>query len=380
MLDNKKLDHVFMKRALKLARRGLGRVSPNPMVGAVIVRDGKIIGEGYHRQYGDDHAEVAAIKASAEPIAGATIYVTLEPCSFFGKTPPCSERLIREKIARVVVGMVDPDPRVNQRGIHMMRGKGVQVDVGVLEAECQQLLRAYAFHRVYGRPFTMVKLAQSLDGKIATSTGHSQWISGPESRTLAHQLRRENDAVLVGTGTALADNPQLNLRHVRGVNPQRILIDSQLKVPADYRLFQAADRCKTYVVTTSEAPQKKMELLKSMGVQVLQSRLGPDGRIHLPTLWNQLGALGITSVMVEGGGQLITSLLKRRLVNYYVAAIAPMIIGQGTPAVGDLSVEKIDQAIRLENVQRKFRGQDIILLADVVYADDKIPPPSLCKN
>jgi riboflavin-specific deaminase-like protein len=254
------------------------------------------------------------------------------------------------------------------------------VDVGVLEAECRQLLRAYAFHRVYGRPFTTVKLAQSLDGQIATSTGHSQWISGPESRTLAHQLRRENDAVLVGTGTALADNPQLNLRHVHGVNPQRILIDSRLKVPVDFRLFQAADRCKTYVATTAEAPQKKMELLKSMGVQVLQSRVGRDGRIHLPTLWNQLGALGITSVMVEGGGQLITSLLKRRLVNYYVAAIAPMIIGQGTPSVGDLYIEKIDQAIRLENVQRKFRGQDIILLADVAYADGKIPPPSLCKN
>lgn len=377
MLDNKILDHVFMKRALKLARRGLGRVSPNPMVGAVIVRDGKIIGEGYHRQYGEDHAEIAAIKAAAEPIAGATIYVTLEPCSFFGKTPPCADRLIQEKIERVVVGMVDPDPRVNQRGIHMMRDNGIQVDVGVLKAECQRLLRAYAFHRVYGRPFTTVKLAQSLDGQIATGTGHSQWISGPESRRLAHQLRRENDAVLVGTGTALADNPQLNLRHVRGVNPQRILIDTQLKVPADYRLFRATDRCKTYVVTTAEAPQKKMELLKSMGVQVLLSRYGPDGRIHLPTLWNQLGFLGITSVMVEGGGQLITSLLKRRLVNYYVAAIAPMIIGQGTPSVGDLSIEKIDQAIRLENVQRKFRGQDIILLADVAYADEKPPPPSL---
>lgn len=360
-------DSKYMQRALALARRGLGAVSPNPMVGAVIVKNGQIIAEGYHRKFGGDHAEVAAIKNARESVRGATMYVTLEPCCFHGKTPPCVDRLIAEGIGKVIIGTVDSDPRVNQKGIRILQAHGIEVETGCLEAKCRELLEAYTYHRQHGVPFTTIKVAQTLDGQIATKTGHSQWISGPASRKYAHLLRKQHDAVMVGAGTAVADNPQLNLRHVRGINPKRILLDARLRTPAEANLFQAEDIEKTIVITGESAPQKKLEQLQQKGVQIIFSPLNSSVLIDLPQLWKILGARGITSLLVEGGGQLITSIFQQRLANRLVTAIAPMLSGQGVPYLGDLGITRIDHSIRLTNLRRILKADDTLIIGDVEY-------------
>jgi diaminohydroxyphosphoribosylaminopyrimidine deaminase/5-amino-6-(5-phosphoribosylamino)uracil reductase len=360
-------DFKFMQRALALAQKGMGAVSPNPMVGAVIVKNGQIIGEGYHRKFGGDHAEVMAIKNARENIRGATMYVTLEPCCFYGKTPPCVDRLIAEGIQKVVIGTVDPDPRVNQKGIQTLLTHGIEVGFSCLEVACRELLTAYTHHRLTGVPFTTIKVAQTLDGQIATNTGNSQWISSLASRKFAHLLRKQHDAVLVGTGTAVKDDPQLNLRHVRGINPQRIVLDSQLRTPIEARLFHAEDIEKTIVVTSEFAPQKKLEQLQQKGVQVIFSPLNNSGFIDLPQLWKVLAGNGITSLLVEGGGQLITSIFQQRLANRLIAVIAPMLLGQGVPYVGDLGLTRIDQAIHLTNLRRIIKARDTLIIGDVEY-------------
>jgi len=365
--ENGLSEKKFMRRALTLAKKGLGYVSPNPVVGAVIVKDGQIIGEGYHRRFGGDHAEVVAIQQARADLKGTTMYVTLEPCCFFGKTPPCVNRIIETGIGKVVIGTVDPDPRVNQKGIRLLRENAIEVEVGLLEDECKALLRAYCYHRLHGRPFTTIKIAQTLDGQIATQKGHSQWISSATSRTFAHQLRREHDAIMIGTGTALNDNPMLNIRHVKGVNPRRLILDASGRLPLDYKIFQAPDLFKTTIITTTKASPKKLEQLHQIGVEVLLTELNGQGLIDLPQLWQQLAQVGVTSLLVEGGSQLITSILQHKLANRFVTAIAPLILGQGTPAVRDLGHVTINEAIRLVNIQRKICAEDIILMGDLDY-------------
>lgn len=357
----------YMEQAIKLARKGLGFVSPNPMVGSVIVKNNRVIGAGYHARFGGDHAEVAAVKSATEDVAGATMYVTLEPCCFHGKTPPCVNLIIEKKISHVVIGSVDPDPRVNQKGIQILRENGVEVSFSALVNECNQLIEAYSWHRNNCVPFTTIKVAQTLDGQIATQTGHSQWISSPDSRTFAHQLRKEHDAVMVGTGTVIADNPQLNLRHVKGVNPRRIILDSKLRIPVDAHVLKADDIEKSILVTSVEASEKKLEQLKKIGVEVIKIHSNQDKRLDLKQLWEVLGRKGITSLLVEGGSQLITSLLHQKLANRFIAAIAPLILGQGTPAVGNLGKQKIDDAIHLKNIRKKNIEDDIILIGDIEY-------------
>lgn len=357
----------YMKRALALAKKGLGAVSPNPMVGAVIVKNDEIIGEGYHQKFGGDHAEVMAINNAVESVRGATMYVTLEPCCFHGKTPPCVDRLIAEGIQKVVIGTVDPDPRVNQKGIQKLRAHGIEVAMSCLEPECRELLTAYTYHRLTGLPFTTIKVAQTLDGQIATRTGHSQWISSPASRKFAHLLRKHHDAVMVGRATAINDDPQLNLRHVRGINPKRIVLDSRLTTPLNARLFHAQDIEKTIVVTSKSAPQKKLEQLQQKGVQVMFSPHYKSGFIDLSLLWKTLADAGITSILVEGGGQLITSIFQHQLANRLIVAIAPMILGQGTAYVGDLGKTRIDQAIHLTHLRRIIKANDTLIIGDIQY-------------
>jgi diaminohydroxyphosphoribosylaminopyrimidine deaminase/5-amino-6-(5-phosphoribosylamino)uracil reductase len=361
------ISEKYMQQAIELARKGLGYVSPNPMVGAVIVKDNRIIGSGYHARFGGDHAEVAAIKSASEDVTGATMYVTLEPCCFHGKTPPCVNLIIESKIKHVVIGTVDPDPRVNQKGIQILRENGIDVSFSSLEDESKQLIEAYSFHRQNCIPFTTIKIAQTLDGQIATRAGHSQWISSPASQTYAHQLRKEHDAVMVGTGTVLKDNPQLNLRHVQGINPKRIILDSKLRIPLESKIFRLEDIEKTVIVSSESAPQKKLEQLKQIGVETIKIQLTPNGYLNLKQLWEVLGRKGMTSVLVEGGSQLITSLLKNQQANRFIAAIAPLILGQGTSAIGNLDKQSIDDAIRLKNIQKKFIGNDSIIIGDLEY-------------
>ncbi|MCI0513096.1 bifunctional diaminohydroxyphosphoribosylaminopyrimidine deaminase/5-amino-6-(5-phosphoribosylamino)uracil reductase RibD [candidate division KSB1 bacterium] len=356
-----------MRRALAWARKGQGAVSPNPMVGAVIVKDGQLISSGYHHRFGADHAEIDAIQRARTGVRGATMYVTLEPCCFHGKTPPCVDRLIADGIQRVVIGTVDPDPRVNQRGIEILKAHHIQVELSAISAACQKQLEAYSFHRNNGIPFTTIKFAQSLDGQIATASGNSRWISSEASRRLAHQLRKENDAVMVGTTTVLNDDPQLNLRHVKGVNPFRVILDAHLRTPLTAKIYRAPDIQKTVVVTSDIAPQKIREQLNQMGVQIIQTPLNAQDQLDLGVLWSQLGAFGITALLVEGGSQLVTSILRLHLAQRLVVAVAPIILGQGIPGIGNLEITRIDQSIQLENVTWKLKTPDIILTGDLCY-------------
>ncbi len=358
-------DHEhFMDRALRLARKGEGRASPNPMVGAVIVKDGRIIGEGYHVCCGESHAEINAIRGSRESIAGATFYVTLEPCTHQGRTPPCVQALIREQPARVVIGAIDPNPVVAGRGVAALRAQGIETVVGVREEECRRLNEKFFKFMTTGLPFVTLKYAQTLDGRIAGAGGHSRWISSLPARRYAHRLRSVHDAVLVGTGTVRHDDPELTVRLVRGKNPLRIILDSRLDIPLKAGVFRNQDRAPTLVVAAVNAPEDKLRALAGLGVETLLVAAAPGG-INLPELFRKLGQRGITSVLVEGGGAIITSVLRERLADRLAIVVAPKIIGRGVDAVGELGLTTMDQALQLTAVQWRRLGPDILCTGDI---------------
>jgi diaminohydroxyphosphoribosylaminopyrimidine deaminase/5-amino-6-(5-phosphoribosylamino)uracil reductase len=355
-------DEYYMQRALNLARKGEGRVSPNPMVGAVIVRGDRIIGEGYHERFGGNHAEVNAIEGAAEPLKGATFYVTLEPCAHFGKTPPCVQRIIEAGPARVAIGTKDPNPLVSGRGIKKLRARGIETTVGVLEDSCRALNEKF-FHFIRtGRPCVTLKFAQSVDGRIATATGHSQWISSQPSLRLAHRERALHDAVLVGLGTVLKDDPQLTVRLVRGRNPVRIIVDTDLRIPLKARVLQDQEKAKTVVATAAaRGADKKREALEKRGIDVMTVGRDRSGNVNLKRLLDELGKREISSLLVEGGATVITSFLREGLANRMLVVIAPKIIGKGIEAVGDLGILKIDQALRMTCRKVMRTGDDIVI-------------------
>ncbi|HNY72915.1 MAG TPA: bifunctional diaminohydroxyphosphoribosylaminopyrimidine deaminase/5-amino-6-(5-phosphoribosylamino)uracil reductase RibD [Syntrophales bacterium] len=358
-------DHEhFMDRALRLARKGEGRASPNPMVGAVIVKDGRIIGEGYHVCCGESHAEINAIRGARESIAGATFYVTLEPCTHQGRTPPCVQALIKEQPARVVIGAIDPNPVVAGRGVAALRAQGIETVVGVREEECRRLNEKFFKFMTTGLPFVTLKYAQTLDGRIAGAGGHSRWISSLPARRYAHRLRSVHDAVLVGTGTVRHDDPELTVRLVRGKNPLRIILDSRLDIPLKAGVFRNQDRAPTLVVAAVNAPEDKLRALAGLGVETLLVAAAPGG-INLPELFRKLGQRGITSVLVEGGGAIITSVLRERLADRLAIVVAPKIIGRGVDAVGELGLTTMDQALQLTAVQWRRLGPDILCTGDI---------------
>jgi diaminohydroxyphosphoribosylaminopyrimidine deaminase/5-amino-6-(5-phosphoribosylamino)uracil reductase len=346
--------------AIRLARKGIGKTSPNPMVGTVIVANGKIIGRGYHKRCGDHHAEINAINSTKKNIKGSTFYITLEPCSHYGRTPPCVDALIQENPERVVVGSLDPNPEVNGRGIKILRSKGIKVDVGICESECRQLNEHYFKFVKTGMPYITVKYAQTLDGRIATKSGDSQWISSEASRRYVHHLRGINDGIMVGAGTVAADNPQLTVRHVKGKNPFRIIVDSKLRIPIKSSVLTDINSHLTIIATTSSAPTVKITAIKKLGVEVWVARKERDGRVSLRDLLKKLGKREIVSVLVEGGSEVITSLLKANLVDKMIIPIAPKIIGKGLEAIGDLKINKINKAIRFSSFKTMKKGDDII--------------------
>jgi diaminohydroxyphosphoribosylaminopyrimidine deaminase/5-amino-6-(5-phosphoribosylamino)uracil reductase len=353
-------DNYYMGIAIRLARKGIGKTSPNPMVGAVIVANGKIIGQGYHKRCGDHHAEINAINSTKKNIKGSTFYITLEPCSHYGRTPPCVDAVIQENPERVVVGSLDPNPEVNGRGIKILRSKGIKVDVGILETECRQLNEHYFKFVKTGMPYITVKYAQTLDGRIATKSGDSQWISSEASRRYVHHLRSINDGIMVGAGTVAADNPQLTVRHVKGKNPFRIIVDSNLRIPIKSSVLTDINSHLTIIATTSSAPTVKITAIKKLGVEVWVARKERDGRVSLRDLLKKLGKREIVSVLVEGGSEVITSLLKANLVDKMIIPIAPKIIGKGLEAIGDLKINKINKAIRFSSFKTMKKGDDII--------------------
>jgi diaminohydroxyphosphoribosylaminopyrimidine deaminase/5-amino-6-(5-phosphoribosylamino)uracil reductase len=357
------LDEYYMKQALRLARKGLGKTSPNPMVGALIVKNDRIIGQGYHRHYGGKHAEVNAIEDAREDIGGATMYLTLEPCCYHGKTPPCVDAIIQKNIGRVIMGSLDPNPRVNGKSVEILRQRGIEIKVGVLEEECRSLNEAHFKYMTTGVPLVTVKFAQTLDGRIATATGNSQWISSSASRRFAHRLRALSDAVMVGVGTIITDNPQLNVRLVRGRNPARVVLDSSLRIPLDSRVLADRESAPVIVATTSRADGERLSALCQMGIEVLVTREDEHGEVDLCQLLEMLGQRGISSVLVEGGAEIITSLLRLHLVDRLVVITAPRIMGKGVEAVGELNINAVDQTLQLSFRRVYRRGEDLIIEA-----------------
>lgn len=359
-------DEDYMKLALRLARRGLGKTNPNPVVGAVIVKDGRIIGKGYHHYFGGNHAEIDAIRNAVEAVDGATLYVTLEPCCHQGKkTPPCVDTLVRRRIRRVVIGTLDPNPKVNGQGVEFLRRHGLETRVGVLEAECRALNEAHFKYMTTGLPLVTVKFAQTADGRIATVTGSSQWLSSAESRRLAHRLRATSDAVMVGIGTVVADDPELTVRLVRGRSPPRIILDSGLRIPMESKVIQSRSVAPVVIATTSPADTGKLASLREMGIEVLLTGRDESGEVDIKQLLLTLGQRGIASLLVEGGAQVTTSLLRLNLVDRLVIVLTPKIMGRGIEAVGELNISDVSQVIRL-SFDRVYRsGADLIIEARV---------------
>jgi diaminohydroxyphosphoribosylaminopyrimidine deaminase / 5-amino-6-(5-phosphoribosylamino)uracil reductase len=363
--DDIRVDDVAaMRLALDLARAG--RPSPNPHVGAVVVRDGRIVGRGHHERAGMDHAEVAAIKEAGPLAEGATVVVTLEPCNHHGRTGPCTEALIAARVSRVVVGCDDPRP--HEPGAHdRLRAAGIEVVTGVLRDEAEHLIRDFAKHRRTGRPFVTVKAALSLDGRMATRGGDSKWITGDTARAEAHRLRADSDAVLVGIGTVLADDPELTCRLVPGPSPMRFVLDSQLRIPLDSKLVKTASEVPLVVMHGEAAETSRREALVERGVRLVDLPQGPDGRIDLGAAMVAIGRTEVVRLLVEGGAELHRGLFAAGEVDRVAAFVAPCLLGAGEALAfgAGVSVEDMDEALRLEHVDTRVLGTDVLILGDV---------------
>ncbi len=347
--------------ACRLARKAAGRTSPNPMVGAVLVRGGRIIGCGYHKFAGGDHAEIIALKQAGAKAKGATLYITLEPCSHHGRTPPCAEALVRSGIKAVVAGMSDPNPLVAGRGFKILRRAGIEVHIGVCESECRDLLEAFTKFITRRVPFVTLKLAATLDGKIATVGGDSKWISGAQSRASVHRWRNEMDAVLVGAATVRADDPQLTCRIAGGRDPYRVVLDGRLRIPLAAKLLRQKNPHKTIIATTVKAPAAKVRAIEALGAQVwrLPAR---DYQVAWQPLLKRLAAHGIVGLLIEGGAAVAASALKQKIVDKVAFFYAPKIIGgDGRAMIDGLAIGKMARAIELKRLAVRKSGNDFLL-------------------
>jgi diaminohydroxyphosphoribosylaminopyrimidine deaminase/5-amino-6-(5-phosphoribosylamino)uracil reductase len=351
-----------MRAALALAARGLGRVWPNPAVGCVLVREGVVVGRGWTQPAGRPHAETEALRRAEDAARGATAYVSLEPCAHTGKTPPCADALAAAGVGRAVVAVEDPDPRVGGRGIARLRGAGIPVEVGVC-AEAARALNAGFFLRLAeGRPLVALKLATSLDGRIATGAGDSRWITGEAARRRAHLLRATYDAILVGTGTALADDPELTCRlpGLADHSPLRVVLDRSLRLPDTAKLLAGADRAATVIVTGEDSDAARRAALEGRGVRVIAVP-ATDGRLSLRAVLLALGELGITRLLVEGGSALAASLLRENLVDRLYWFRAPTVIGgDGLAAAAALGLTRLVDAKRFVRVGAETVGADVL--------------------
>ncbi|HET6369641.1 MAG TPA: bifunctional diaminohydroxyphosphoribosylaminopyrimidine deaminase/5-amino-6-(5-phosphoribosylamino)uracil reductase RibD [Nitrospiria bacterium] len=361
--NQEEVDRRFMRRALALAARGRGRTRPNPMVGAVVVGHGKIVGEGFHPEAGKPHAEVFALREAGAKARGATMYVTLEPCSHTRKrTPPCAPALAQSGLRRVVVAMEDPNPDVSGSGIALLRKKGIVVRVGVMEREAKKLNEAYAHFVTAVRPFVTLKLAATLDGRVAAPDGSSRWISGERARTLVHRLRAEADAVLVGIGTVLADDPALTTRIKGKRDPLRIVLDGRLRVPLRSRLFHLDSNAPTVVAATSLASARKIRRIESLGgkVWVLPGR---GGKVELSALMKRLAEEKVTSLLVEGGSRISGALLREGLVDRFLLFLSPKLMGgeDSRPLFSGKGARRLSEAIQLEDARVRRIGDDFLI-------------------
>lgn len=355
-------DKLFMQKALELAAKGKGKTSPNPMVGAIVVKGGRVIAEGYHKKAGTPHAEIIALKKAGAHAKGATLYVTLEPCCHTDKkTPPCTKSIIDYGIKKVVTAMKDPNPKVSGQGLKELRKAGMETEVGLMKSEAGRLNEAFTKYITKKEPFVILKIAQSLDGKIATAKGESKWITGEKARKCVHRLRNDIDAILVGISTVKKDDPSLDCRIKGGVNPYRIIVDSSLKISPNSKIFKHSDG-RTIIATTDKAVQNKINRLTRLGARVLiiKSR---QGRVDLKKLMKELAKLNITGVMIEGGSSVSAAALSSGIVNKVMFFIAPKIIGgkDSFPSVGGTSPALLGNAFRIKNMQASVFGKDILL-------------------
>ena len=358
MNSSRTSDH--MRRALELARSA--RPSPNPRVGAVVVADGRIVGEGFHAKAGTPHAEVIALGEAGYAAQGATLYVTLEPCCHAGKTGPCTEVIRASGISRVVVGMIDPDERVSGKGIEELGRMGIDVEVGVNQRECGEILFGYTVHRREGRPGVTLKAAITLDGRIATETGDSRWISGEDSRAMAHSMRAACDAVLVGISTILADDPMLTVRHVDGRSPSRVVMDTGLRTPVDCKLISSAEEAPVFLAHGPEAPEDRRLALGDIdGVTLLECAAGDDGRVHPGDLLKRLAGMGVLDLLVEGGARIHGSFARARLADRFALFVAPKLLGAGRAWIDFAGIDEVSGAAAA-NIERVTRiGDDLLV-------------------
>ncbi|MCK6440841.1 MAG: bifunctional diaminohydroxyphosphoribosylaminopyrimidine deaminase/5-amino-6-(5-phosphoribosylamino)uracil reductase RibD [Planctomycetes bacterium] len=369
-------DRRFMWQAIDLARRGRGYVSPNPLVGCLIVKGGRIVSSGYHERYGAPHAESNALEAAGDDARAATMYVTLEPCCHDGpgkKTPPCAPAIIDAGIHRVVIAVADPNPEVSGRGAAMLRDAGIVAETGLLEDEARELNAPYLSLISRRRPWLTAKWAMTLDGKIATVSGDSKWITSEEARMRANEERGCSDAVMVGIGTALRDDPMLNNRSSVGRQPLRVVIDPRLELPADSQLVKSAREFPLLVITCPDAPSKHRGALRSMGADVVDLPPNDKGRIPWRAILALFGERKIASVLLEGGSGLITDAVEQRVVDAAMVFVAPVMVGgKDAPSpVAGKGVNLMSGALRLDRVKTYEYGRDIALFGNVVYPDEE---------
>jgi diaminohydroxyphosphoribosylaminopyrimidine deaminase/5-amino-6-(5-phosphoribosylamino)uracil reductase len=348
-----------MRMAISLALRGTGRVSPNPRVGCVIVDSGPgggVVSFGYHKKYGSAHAEADALRRAGGSAAGTTAYVSLEPCCHTGHTPPCCDALIKAGVSRVVVGMSDPDPRVSGGGISAMTSAGIEVIEHVLEKECRRINRGFVMRVTEGRPWVTLKAALSLDGDIALANGESKWITGEPARRAAHSLRAENDAVLVGIGTVLRDDPELSVRNTDGDSPMKSIVDRELKTPADARILRGGG-C---VIFSGPSPDEgKISELSSRGAKIIKMKTDSGGRIPPGDILREFASMGVNRLLVEGGGGVLSSFAGA--ADEFSLFVSPRIMGNGIGAFGGLSFNLMDETVRLKDVRVRMVGEDILI-------------------
>lgn len=360
-----KTDQYYMNLALELAASARGKTNPNPLVGAMIVKNGMIVGSGLHRKAGEPHAEVHAFRMAGDHAKDGTLYVTLEPCSHHGKTPPCAELVKSSGVKRVVIAMVDPNPLVAGKGINILKEAGIEVTVGVLEEEARLLNERFIHNMIAGRPFIISKVAMTLDGKLATYNGDSKWITGSEARESVHRIRNQVDGIMVGIGTILADNPELTTRLPEGgKNPIRIILDTKLRTPLDAKVTKVTDEAKTWIVVGENADKEKITLMTNLGVEIITAPVNESG-FDLNSMLEKLYEKGITDILLEGGSELNGAFLKGNLLDKYIVYIAPKMLGghrSKTPFAG-VDAESMAEAINLEFHSIEQIGRDLCITA-----------------
>ncbi len=367
---NQRNDEYYMEKALKLAAQGEGYTSPNPLVGAVVVKDDEIVGKGYHKKAGEAHAEVHALNQAGDKAEGATLYVNLEPCCHLGKTPACSLKIINSNISRLVVAMEDPNPIVAGKGIKDLEEAGIEIKTGVLEQEAKKLNEIFIKNMTEQMPFVYLKTGQTLDGYLATRTGHSRWVTNEEARKYGHQMRHKVDGILVGIGTVVGDNPNLTTRldDKDGKDPIRIVLDSKLQTPNDANIINEDSESPTFIITTEDYDRDKYEKLNKLNnLKIIVLSKDENGRIDLNQLLKELYKKEVTSILIEGGGTVNHSFLKTGLIDKFYCFVAPKILGgnDGVPSFSGPGVEKMNNAYQLENIEYEFLDGDLLCKGEI---------------